>query len=182
MIKMGKRLFVALRVTPNQKMKELLNFLDNFQSTKTVKPENLHINLKFLGETPQNKQKDAEEALKELEGHGSFEAKLEKIGAFPNTDFIKVIWIGINSPEIRKIARKTEKEYIKRGFNERDKNYKPHITMARVKSKPNPEIKRAFTEKYNKLYKSTKFNEVELIESKLKKTGPIYETIAKAKL
>ncbi len=179
---MSRRLFTGIRIKPNKEIKNLINFLEKFNSTKTVKEENLHINLKFLGDTPEEKIKDAEKALEELEGFGSFNAKLEETGAFPNQEFIKVIWIGVNTPEIRKLARETEKAYINKEFKERDKVYKPHVTIARVKNKPNPEIKKAFKEEYSKHYKDTEVKEVELIESHLKSSGPTYETIKKVKL
>lgn len=179
---MFRRLFTGIRIKPNNEIRELLKFLEKFNSTKMVKEENLHINLKFLGDTSQEKAKDAEEALKELKGFGPFKAELEETGAFPNQDFIKVIWIGVNTPEIMKLARETEKAYIDRDFSERDKIYKPHITVARVKSKPNPKIRQVFKEKYNKHYKKIKIEKVELIESHLKSSGPVYETIEKVKL
>lgn len=179
---MSRRLFTAIQVQPNREMKELLDYLKKFDSTKTVEPENLHVNLKFLGEQPEEKVKKAKEALKKLKTFKSFKMKLEETGAFPNEDFIKVIWIGVNSPEIRKLARETEKKYLEKGFQGRDKNYKPHVTMARVKSKPDPEIREVFKDRFNKHYKDLHVNEVELLESELKKTGPEYKTLKKVKL
>jgi len=178
---MTHRLFTAIRIKPNQEMNELLQYLEKFNSAKTVERKNLHVNLKFLGDTTEEELKKAKKALQRLEGFGEFKAKLTGTGAFPNKDFIKVIWIGVRSQRLEDLAEKTEQAYTEQGFKKRDKPYKPHITAARVKTKPDPKIKKAF-EEYNKHYKDIQIKEAELIESELKKEGPNYKTIKKIKL
>ncbi len=178
---MTHRLFIAIRIKPNQKINELLQYLEKFNSTKTVEKENLHVNLKFLGDKNEEELKKAKEALKKLEGFGKFKAKLTGTGAFPNKDFIKVIWIGVKSQRIEELAERIEQAYTEKGFEKREKPYKPHVTAARVKTKPNPEIRKVF-EQYDKHYKDTQVKEIELIESELKKQEPVYKTIKKIKL
>ncbi len=181
--KMTHRIFTAIRIKPNQEIRNLIKYLSKFNSTKTVEPENLHLNLKFLGEVKERELEKAKKAIKKLRGFGEFKAELSGTGAFPNKEYIKVIWIGVKTKEqeINKLARKTEKIYIDKEFQKRDKEYKPHITVARVKTKPDKKIREVF-DKYDKTYKEIKIDEVELIESELTKKGPIYKTIEKVKL
>lgn len=179
---MSRRLFTAFRVSANKEIRDLINFLKEFKSTKTVEEENLHVNLKFLGEVRENKVKDALNALKEAEGFGEFEETLSGTGAFPNKDYIKILWIGLKSKKLLELNSLLEKAFTEKNFKEDKRKFKPHLTVARVKSKPNEGIKKVFGERFDKHYKDIKVKHVELIESKLTSKGPVYETIEKVKL
>jgi len=177
---MTRRLFVAIRIDPNPKMEEVIENLGNFPSTKTVRKENLHINLKFLGDVEEKQIEESKKILKELRDFKPFKVKLEGIGAFPSKEYIKVIWIGVKSSKIEEIAEEIEIKYAERGFKKRKRNYVPHVTLARVKNKPKQDIKKVF-EKYDKKYKEIEVKEIELIESELTPKGPIYKTVEKIK-
>lgn len=179
---MSHRLFVAIRVEPNQKIKDLVKFIEKFESTKAVEEENLHVNLKFLGDTDDEGMEKAKEALKELKGFGEFKATLKDVGAFPNQDFIKVIWLGVESDKIDDLAKETEKAYTEKGFKDRKRPYKAHLTIARVKQKPGSDIKKIFTEKHDREYKEIKIQSAELIESELTSEGPVYKTVESVEL
>ncbi|MFW5902798.1 MAG: RNA 2',3'-cyclic phosphodiesterase [archaeon] len=178
---MTHRLFVAIRIKPNSKIRELIQYLKKFPSTKTVEEENLHVNLKFLGDVRKKEIKKSKEALKELKNFSAFKINLQGIGAFPNQGYIKVIWIGVKSPEIEELAEKIEEKYVEKGFEQRKRTYKPHVTIARVKTKPNQRIGKIFKE-FDKEYMEIQANEVELIESELTPKGPVYKTIEKIRM
>ena len=61
---------------------------------KWVEPCNIHLTLKFLGETDDKKTVEVARALEDVAcAEKSFHIRLKSIGAFPNTDFPRVIWV-----------------------------------------------------------------------------------------
>ena len=62
---------------------------------KLVEKENMHITLKFYGEIDEQR---IEEIKKKMDAVGwrPFVASFEEVGAFPNKEYIKVIWAGID--------------------------------------------------------------------------------------
>lgn len=166
------RVFIAVRVPLNEKIKRVLEELSKFKGIKTVKPQNLHINLKFLGEVEEDKIKEIKKILEELKGFGNFEVSLKSIDAFPNQNFVRVIWIGAKSDKLIRLAKLIDSELQNLGFIPGNK-YTPHLTLARVKKKIS-KIKKIFSdEDFGKL----KVEKVELIKSELKKSGPQYLTL-----
>ena len=63
---------------------------------KLVEPENIHITLKFLGDTDENQIDKINEIMKDaVQDSETFKIKLKGAGVFPNHNYIRVMWIGI---------------------------------------------------------------------------------------
>ena len=146
-----------------------------------VKPENIHITLKFLGEIDDGQMEKAERVLAGLK-FKKFKAKLDSIGVFPNESFIRVVWVGINPGErINEIHDTLDTELHREGFA-LDNEFENHATLARVKVVKD---KKAFIEQLGKIkVKPLEFevNSIALKESMLTPNGPIYGDIFKIKL
>lgn len=156
----------------------LVNNLTNNVKFNPVSSENIHITLKFLGEiTP----KDAErisDALNFIESEKKFKISLKGIGVFPNEDYVRVLWIKVieGSKEICELQKKID-DALKFKFSP-EKEFVPHLTIARVKYVHNKEGLKKFIEKYND-FEFAKFTaeKVSLMKSELRKEGPIYTEI-----
>lgn len=172
------RLFVGIRVPPFESIVELLERLKKFEGLKTVEPENLHVNLKFLGEVAEKKIEEIKGVLAQVADFGPFEITLRGVGAFPNENYIRVVWIGVESEDLVRLTKLVDEELKIVGFME-EKNYVPHLTLARVQRKI-PELMELFDKK--KSFGCTEVKEIELIESTLTRGGPIYNTIHKVAL
>ena len=170
------RVFIGIKIPENNKILRVLESLKKFQEMKHVEPENIHICLKFLGEVDEERIADVKKVLDSLNGFGSFEIKLKSVGAFPNQNFIKVIWIGGVSDKLISLAKLIDSELGNLGFRKETRKFVPHITLARVKKKPSEEIKQIFSDEE---FGGFEAKEVELIQSMLKPTGPEYITIHK---
>lgn len=173
------RVFIGIKIPPNDKILKVLESLKKFQGMKHVEPENVHICLKFLGEIDEERIIDVKKVLDSLNGFGSFEIKLKSVGAFPNQNFIKVIWIGAVSDKLISLAKLIDSELERFGFRKETRKFVPHITLARVKKKPLDDIKQIFSDEE---FGSFEAKEVELIQSMLKPTGPEYTIIHKVSL
>ncbi len=143
---------------------------------KKVEKQNLHLTLKFLEEVNDKKIEEITNVLEKI-SYNKFEVSLKNFGFFPNMNFIKVIWIGIEKgrEDIIELQRQIDLELEKIGFK-KEKNFEPHLTVARVKSLEN---KAGFLELIKKLKFEAGFSvsNFELMQSFLKPEGPVYEKI-----
>lgn len=154
-------------------------------NVKLVEPENVHITLKFLGNTEEEQIDEIERIIKDaVKEINSFHIQLKGAGVFPNQNYIKVIWIGIeHGEEIAAIAHKIDEQLSRLGFKKEKRGFSPHLTIARVKSAKNKEKLLQIIEKY----KDVEFGDIEVDSIKIKKSdltpkGPIYTTLRKIKI
>ena len=170
------RLFIGIEIEPNEEIRKVLEETRAL-GLRTVAEENLHINLKFLGEVDESRTEEIKKALDCAGGFGGFEVELSDIGAFPNSGFIKVVWIGVKSDKITQLAMIIDDGLSGLGFN-KEKSYTPHITLARVSRKVDG-LKEMLGEKR---FGTQKVEEVYLMKSTLGQGGPKYEKVYSVRL
>lgn len=146
-----------------------------------VKPENIHLTLKFLGEIDEKQLETLKDALMKVR-FPRFKAKLSSAGVFPNENFIRVVWIGIEPREkADELHSLLDGQLAKEGFA-KDERFENHATISRVKSIKD---KRAFVEELKKIkIKQMEFeiSKIALKKSTLTPEGPIYEDLMEVKL
>lgn len=174
------RCFIAVPI-PDGVKKSIFNYLNRIKGTQSgirwVKEKNIHITLRFLGETKEDIIDEIEEIIKNAsKGCASFNIELVGTGYFPSARRAKVIWIGIEDgkEELLKIFEELECRIVNLGFK-KERPFHPHLTIGRVKG-PRPLNlpdfeKHLFTAKEITLYKST-----------LTPSGPIYEPLIRSPL
>jgi RNA 2',3'-cyclic 3'-phosphodiesterase len=99
--------------------------------------DNLHLTLKFLGETAQARV----EALSNAASRAAlsirpFDLTLEGAGAFPPRGSPRVLWLGINdaSGGLVKLQSQLEDECEAAGFAREERPFHPHLTLARIRA------------------------------------------------
>ena len=148
---------------------------------KIVKPENIHITMKFLGNISYNLMNKISNELKAID-FNSFLVEFNGIGTFPNIHHPRVVWIGIKkgSTELVKIFNQIESILQKLGFKQDFREFSPHITIARVKSAKNKEQLINFIKSKASINIGTmRIKYLKLKKSDLTPNGPIYTTIKK---
>jgi 2'-5' RNA ligase len=102
---------------------------------KWVRPENLHITLKFLGDVNEDSIYTIAQKLTELSAvHAALQVKLKTIGAFPSLKRPNALWIGITkTPALEALHCGIEEAMSQAGFKKEDRPFTPHLTIARVK-------------------------------------------------
>ena len=172
------RLFIALDIPEDIKeyMVKIQKKIDNnLVKIKFVNKNQMHLTLKFLGEVQPDNIEIIKEELKKIK-FLPFTSYLDSIDVFPNENYIMVVWIGLKpEEEIIKIQQNID-ENLKKLFK-KDKNFKPHLTLARVKFVEN---KNKFTGKLKEIKvenKKFKVNNFKLIKSILTRQGPVYEDL-----
>ncbi|MCK4364924.1 MAG: RNA 2',3'-cyclic phosphodiesterase [Thermoplasmatales archaeon] len=178
--------FIAIDVDSFPKLIQFENEIRNSGAfVKLVEPKNIHITLKFLGDTNEEHIDKIEKILKDaVKDSDPFEIKLKGTGVFPNQNYIKVMWIGMeNGEQIGKIADKIDEEISELGFKKENRGFSAHLTIARVKSAKNKEKLLELIEKYRDIeFGSLKIDTIKLKKSELTPKGPIYTTLKEVKL
>lgn len=180
----GRSFFaVDLREKIKEKIAEKVRGLKRVNADlKIVKRENWHITLKFLGDIDQSQVRRIKKKLKRVVNQlKPFKISLKGGGVFPDLDYIKVIWVGLNkgSDKVKELNREINRVLEGMDVAESHHEYTPHITIARAKSGRGKREIQGFVESL----KDEKFGEqvikkIKLKESILKGEGPKYSDLS----
>ena len=181
-----KRLFIAINLPED--VKEVLaekqeDIRVNFEEdpVKWVAKQNLHITLAFLGSVKKNLIPVIEEELEKID-YSKFNFNLDNIEYTPNRREAKMIWVTGISDKLKKIQKEVDKTLIsinELSYKPDSRDFLPHVTLGRVKSfefrnQSLESIPLLEDEFVNLNFKIKAFD---LMESKLKRSGPEYKKI-----
>lgn len=178
------RSFIAIKIDESlkDKMTEVQSKLSkSCADVKWVERENLHITLKFLGDVSLKKLKEVKSCLNEiLPNEKSFKISFSKVGYFPNINNPRVVWIGTENggEKLISLSKKIEDNFCKIGFKKEDREFKPHLTIGRVKSGYNKDkLKNGINNFCNLEFGEMTVDKIYLMKSTLTPKGPIYEVL-----
>src|SRR5215468_6157229 len=123
------RLFVGIDL-PAEIHAKITRFLDGVRGfapdARWVRPESLHITLKFIGEQKPDQAEMIRERLVRIEAAG-FDVRLAGYGFFPTARAPRVFWIGIQAgPELARLAGEVDRAISEFGIAAEDRPYSPH--------------------------------------------------------
>lgn len=145
-----------------------------------VKSGLLHVTLKFLGQTEEDLAKEiAARVATACSGISPFTIKLKGMGAFPSLSNIRVVWVGIQNGEpLERIARSLEVSMAELGFREEKRGFKPHLTLARMRSGRNMRnIQDILKENAASEFGEYLIDRINLKKSVLSPQGPSYSVV-----
>jgi 2'-5' RNA ligase len=147
-------------------------------------PGQAHVTLKFLGETDPDRLPEIEDALADAvegAGVGPFEATVEGLGAFPSTEYIRVVWLGIGrgSEQLTRLHEAIEGRTTDLGFDPEDHAFTPHVTIARMNHAGGKKLVQRVLREHDPDVGTMHVEEVRLTESVLGTEGPAYSTVAR---
>ncbi len=176
------RLFVALEI-PSAVRENLASLLQTLRAvspqTKWVRPENLHVTLKFIGEVPETKLAGVRVTLASVRSEQSVTLDFHGLGFFPNEKHPRVFWAGIEvSSNLKTLAADIDGATEKLGIPRERHAFSPHLTLARFEPPRLPEkLRAAIQENSDRDFGSLRTSQFHLIESKLKPSGAEYTTL-----
>lgn len=183
-----KRIFAAIKIHPsNQFLKVYYDLKTAMRNDKIkwVDTQNIHLTMKFFGETKEDRIENIITVLSEISlQHKPFTLELKNVGIFGSSYKPRVIWFGIEENKImQSLAMDTLDEMEKIGFEKDRQNFVPHLTIGRIKFVNDKKRFREIIDRY-KSVEIQKENIVEfsLIESILRQQGPEYKIIETFKL
>ena len=183
-----KRLFAAIKIHPSATFIKVLNEISTslrHERIKWVEPENMHLTLKFFGETDEVQIPDICRALHTaVEQSKPFELKIANTGIFGSRYDPKVIWFGVDkNPELDILAKNIFAELQKCGWTPDRQNFVPHLTIGRIKGIKDKPLFQKIINNFNTLQiQEENITEIILYESILQHEGPIYIKLFSAML
>ena len=161
-------------------VKKQRDLKQEFPSIAWVKSENVHLTLKFLGDTPESKIPELQQVVaRAVKGIEPFAINLRGFGVFPDKRAPRTLWTGIegNTDILVNLAKEIESKVKPLGFPAEGKPFRPHLTLARIKK--NQRVLGQAIEKARVLADPFIFGrllveQVCLFESELRPTGSVY--------
>jgi 2'-5' RNA ligase len=146
---------------------------------KMVKPQNIHMTIRFLGDIYPPMIDSIYEEMKQI-SYMPFMMELVGLGAFPKLNYPRVVWAGIKkgANELKDIFEQLEPRLRGLGFNPDMKGFSPHLTIARVRTGRN-KTRRAelVRELENYEFGTIKAECLRLKKSDLTPRGPVYTNL-----
>jgi 2'-5' RNA ligase len=178
-----KRLFAAIKVHPSEAfLSRYYSLKKNLRNEKIkwVDPENIHITLKFFGETPEHHLPALDIALKQAAHETShFNYEIQNTGIFGSSYHPRVIWFGIHPhDEIARLSDRIFGELEKIGIERDRQNFVPHLTLARIKGIEDKQFFQKVIDTHRDGFiQKEEVNKFHLFESHLSPAGPRYSII-----
>lgn len=182
------RLFIAcelpddVRVAIGQVIETLRGRSGN--AVRWIRPEGVHVTLKFLGEVPVKKLPSIKLAIQEaVVGHSPFELEFSNIGTFGGREGLRIMWVGVAGDVLRleALVRSVNAALAVVGFEPERRPFRPHLTLGRVRDEI-PTRQRAEIEvavgKMEVPPNTWRTTQVTLMRSRLTANGAVYEPLA----
>jgi len=154
------------------------------RSVRWVRPESIHLTLKFLGDTPTERLPGIKQALAVVARSAPVcTFTVGEVGCFPNTRRPRVVWVGVQEPTGRLAVLQDAIEEVMApfGYEPEGRGFTPHLTLGRMGRKTS----RGDAARVGEIVAATEVGQLaevvadrfELIRSVLKPTGAEYTTL-----
>jgi 2'-5' RNA ligase len=182
------RLFVALEIPAAvrdnlaaqvQELRELSAKVTD-KRPRWVRPENLHLTLKFIGEVSPAKLESIRHALSAIRSEAHVEITFRGLGFFPNEQYPRVLWAGLDaSANLPSLAEDIDGALETQGIPRERRAFMPHLTLARIEPPGlHEKLSAAIQKNSARAFGSFQARDFRLIESRLKPSGAEYTTLA----
>lgn len=182
------RLFVALEI-PAAVCETFATLLQEFRNIASqaadkrprwVRSGNLHITLKFIGQTPLEKLDSLRTALCSVPSTRPVDITFRGLGFFPHEKRAKVFWAGlVASPNLPVLAADIDRVLAAQHVAPETREFAPHLTLARFEPPGLPEkLRTAIQQNCSREFGAFQAREFHLIESKTKPSGAEYTRLA----
>lgn len=188
------RAFVALKLSAE--MEEALRRIQAGlqgqiarETCRWVRPADIHLTLKFLGDVPQTDVSEVADVIRMIcAQHQPFDLALAQVGCFPNHRQPRVVWVGVSGDvaPLAALQREIEEALSDLGYEAEVRGFSPHLTLARTSRNATPAQVAALGQQLQRAQHreeaSTHVDKVFLMRSDLHPSGPIYTELAMAEL
>ena len=177
---MERRLFIAIDIPPDPLLSSHvgeMRRLTQFDKIKWVELHNLHITLRFIGETPESLLKPIIGALQKLRGaYPRFDCTLGKLGICGSSYNPKVIWMGLSAKEhFTAVSLLINQALLEAGIAMDNRPFVPHLTLGRINHcNDKNNLRNTIETKSGAYERIIRVEAFHLIESKLTPKGPVY--------
>lgn len=176
------RLFVSLAL-PEPCRDALAALMDPIDGVRWTRPEQLHLTLRFLGDTLEQEAQLMVERLTAIRVE-PFILPLEATGVFPPKSPPRILWAGLGNAHTRlfQLRQKVDDALLAAGWRGDVRSFEPHITVGRVIT-ASSKATAAWQQRHRTFagppFRVTSF---QLMESELHSNGPVHRVYADFKL
>jgi 2'-5' RNA ligase len=187
------RSFIAV-LLPDEVKQALAGLQERLRSggrvpARWVDPGNIHLTLKFLGNISPGMvgriTSAIESAAREVK---PLRIRVEGIGAFPNTNRVNIVWVGLTG-DIERLAllqKRIDARLSPLGFRPENRPFTPHLTIARLRDHASPDERRQLGRLIDEISFDTPHSidvtAVHLMKSQLTREGPVYSELSTVNL
>ncbi|MCF8377961.1 MAG: RNA 2',3'-cyclic phosphodiesterase [Bacteroidales bacterium] len=174
------RLFIGLKIYPDSifnSLREGIRQKLHKEKIRWVKPEHLHLTIRFLGDTDSNQISLISRQLGEVASETKcFNVSIKALGVFRSFSHPKVLWAGVEqSDPLIELKNKVDNALNEMDYQFCSDNYSPHLTLGRMKNIINKVEFRDIIVKNNEtLFLQQNVKSMVLFESILKNDGSEY--------
>ena len=176
------RTFIAVKIQPAETLKSALSDLGELGRTvRPVRAANLHVTVKFLGDTEETLIPEIAELLRSAAADvDEFLVGLRGLGAFPSARRPSVVWVGMEEADpLGNIAKRLQPPLKNMGFPREQRKFEPHLTIARVRGRAPEELKNYIAQNASTDYGTELLTSIALYKSELHSTGAQYTALEK---
>ena len=142
-----------------------------------MKRDQLHLTLKFVGDTPEESIDDVRGVMQKVANKMTpFKIIIQGVGCFPKIERPHVMWVGLDGAidKLNQLVTAVHDGLHPLGFPREEKEFHPHITMARAKypQKKTPDISSFLNTTYDPI--PFRIEKIQFISSELFPNGPVY--------
>ena len=142
-----------------------------------VKRDQLHLTLKFVGDTPEESIDDVRGVMQKVANQMTpFKIFIQGVGCFRKIERPRVMWVGLDGEidKLNQLVTAVHDGLHPLGFPREEKEFHPHITMARAKypQKKTPDISSFLNTTYDPI--PFRIEKIQFISSELFPNGPVY--------
>ncbi len=183
------RVFIA--VTIDDRTKERISQIQEFlkkigDGVRWVRPQAMHLTLKFLGEIVEDElDRIYEASLRAVCQKKLFPISFGGFGVFPNLTSPRVIWMGIEEgrEELVDLAKNLEVELAKIGYPPEKRGFTPHLTLGRVKGwVDRRRLENVLVSYQIEGIRGIEAEKIEVMKSDLRPTGAIHTSLREFRL
>ena len=175
-----KRLFAAIKIDPGKEFTRQFRTLKSELHTEKIKwveEHNIHVTLKFFGETEEERIPEINRVLEEMVVDTTvFSFSLKKLGVFGSSYDPRVVWVGIEPyTDLAHIMTVLRDKMSVIGYEPDRQNLVPHLTLGRIKFlKDKKSFQQIIDQNKDISSQEITVDRFILFESILKKEGPVY--------
>ena len=180
---MAKRLFVSVDLgSLAEAVRTVQELIADASGVRPVDPHQVHVTLKFLGDTDPDRIPELTEELRaaiEDSDIGPFQARIGGLGVFPGLEYISVVWLGVREggAQMTALHEAIEARTVAMGFDPEDHEFTPHATVARMDHAGGKELVQNVVRERDPDAGTVAIEAISLTESVLTEDGPEYSSL-----
>jgi 2'-5' RNA ligase len=183
------RSFVAIDLPDalRRSMEERIEALSSARPSRIirwVRPDGIHLTLKFLGDVETGEMESVRNVVSEVVPRFSaFTFSVGGLGCFPSFQRPRVIWVGIReqSGTLAALQAALELGLAGHGFRKENRAFHPHLTLGRIRRGVRQEDQRSVGKALERMQRfslgDVHVKEVSLVRSELKPSGAVYTNL-----